>query len=815
MCAALLGLPQALSGWMHIGLLLVVVAGLGWMAWRSRAGGRWPGRDAVDRRLERGAGLTHRPLAVLTDRPAGGGDELWRPHQARALSQVARLRRVWPQPAMPARDPRALRLLLLLGLTIGAAIAGPDLTDRLLRAVTPHFPLAPAIPALEIRAWAAPPAFTGLPPMLLPDSGGAVTIPAGSRVTVGLSGGRGGAPSLTGAGADEAGRAFDVIGPDSFQVQAEPAADGSLAVRRDGVEVARWEVTLRPDLAPVVIWTRPPATLRGVPPRVRLMWKATHDYGVTAMAAEFRLRDRPAALPLTVAIPLTSRPRDAAGTTSADLSAHPWAGLPVTATLVARDGAGLAGHSDAVPFVLPARRFRHPGALAIVAVRQKLALAPQDGSAASTALRDAAGRAALWSEGDTAPDTLRTVAATLDGTPSDAAVDGAQATLWELALRLEEGTTQRTAEALRKAQQELRASLDPKASPDARDKAEIDRRARALERAMQRQQEALRDQAARDPRSATPTSPQDRAAAEQKLQQLRDAAQADKMDDARDRMAELDEMLDQMRKAGRSQAQKQRDEGRQKGRQQMGVLQDLVRRQAGQIDHAEARLAEPSASDQAGARGQDRAVQMALRRVLGELMQRHGDLTGSVPKNLGDADAAMREAAGALADSRDDTASAAALRAVEALQEGGQQMSRQLSKKFGSSQNQSGEDGQQAQGEGDESGEDGQQAMGEGQEGGEPGDGSGQSGTGEQAEAEGQDGSSGPDGRPLARHRDPFGRATREGLMGADGGRDTRVPEEMERARGRAVQDELRRREAQRTRPQQELDYIGRLLKQE
>ena len=39
------------------------------------------------------------------------------------------------------------------------------------------------------------------------------------------------------------------------------------------------------------------------------------------------------------------------------------------------------------------------------------------------------------------------------------------------------------------------------------------------------------------------------------------------------------------------------------------------------------------------------------------------------------------------------------------------------------------------------------------------------------------------------------------------------VPEERERQRTRAIEDELRRRDADRQRPQEELDYFGRLLK--
>ena len=40
------------------------------------------------------------------------------------------------------------------------------------------------------------------------------------------------------------------------------------------------------------------------------------------------------------------------------------------------------------------------------------------------------------------------------------------------------------------------------------------------------------------------------------------------------------------------------------------------------------------------------------------------------------------------------------------------------------------------------------------------------------------------------------------------------VPEERERQHTRAIEEELRRRDAERTRPQPELDYIDRLLKQ-
>ncbi len=62
--------------------------------------------------------------------------------------------------------------------------------------------------------------------------------------------------------------------------------------------------------------------------------------------------------------------------------------------------------------------------------------------------------------------------------------------------------------------------------------------------------------------------------------------------------------------------------------------------------------------------------------------------------------------------------------------------------------------------------------------------------------------------------RDPLGRQLGQGTAGSDESDAVRVPEEMERQRTRAIQDELRRRGAERARPQPELDYIDRLLKQ-
>ena len=179
-------------------------------------------------------------------------------------------------------------------------------------------------------------------------------------------------------------------------------------------------------------------------------------------------------------------------------------------------------------------------------------------------------------------------------------------------------------------------------------------------------------------------------------------------------------------------------------------------------------------------------------------MQQYGDLTGKVPQSLNDADIAMREAAQALQAGDDAVAAAAIQKAIEALQKGGRSMSQQLADQFGAQQDQG--DGQD---NGDQAGD---------QPGDQPGE-QGGNGPGGWRYGRGWNGHGPADRR--ADNRDPLGRPLRDDGNGQSPDvSGVRIPEQMEQARARAIQEELRRREAEKTRPQPELDYIERLLKQ-
>ncbi len=803
LCAALLDLPPLLPAWLHALLLVAVGLAVVVLGWRGLRRLRLPGAAEADRRLERDSGLRHRPLAVLTDRAAlPGAEALWQAHLARAVAQVGRLRVGRPRPGLAAIDRRALRGGLVVALVACLVIAGQNAPGRILRALTPGFAPASGPAATEIQAWITPPAFTNTAPLFLRGEGGAVSVPAGSHLTVSLSGGRG-LPRLTLAGRVVP---FQPLDAGSFQAEQDLTGGGRLVVRRGGSELAGWDLTVVADAAPMVRWPEPPGMARGGGrvPSTRLPWQVAHEYGVTALQAEIRLAARPEAPPLVVPIPLPGgAPKQAKGARLQDLTPHPWAGLPVIARLVARDATGLAGTSADAAFTLPERRFDNPTARAVIAVRRMLSLQPDQRDAAITALEAIGGQDEVWRNDIGAYLNLRAAIEALrqDGAPG--VVDQTQAGLWQLALHLEEGLTEKTARALEQARQSLRDALDAQKRGDKIDPKEIERRIQALQQAIQQHLDALAEQMKRDPdaQMADPEGERMNAQDAQKLtEQMRQAIEQGRMQDARQQMAELEKMLDALEHARpqhRDAQARQRAQQRQRGRQQLNAVQDMVQREGGMLDHAQAR--DPGAAgDQQ--RGVDLRVQQALRRALGELMQQYGDLMGEIPPNLGDADTAMHGAAQNLGERHDAPAMQDMQKAIAALQKGGQEMSQRMSQAFGMPGQQDGDQSGEAQGQQDGPG----LSFGDSQ-GGDP---------------NGPGGGNRPwrgmpsFGRRGDRNTDPLGRPLQEGASGADESTDVTLPEQMEQARTRAIQEELRRRGAERDRPQQELDYIDRLLKQ-
>lgn len=482
---ALFDVLPRLPGGLHALVLAAAVLAMAGLLGRGLRRIRWPDETAAARRLERDSGLAHRPLAVLADRPAAGGgpasQDLWRLHRERMAALVRRLRLVPPAPNMPAHDPLGLRAAVILLLVVAFAAGGAEWRHRLARALAPAVTLPGGGAVAD--AWVTPPAYTGLPPVLLrPDA--ETAVPAGSTVSATLSGGWGGADLQVDGRSLPLGKR-----PDGSQaIEAPIGAGHRLAVRQAFHTVAAWPIRVVPDAPPEVSFARPPEGDRHG--RLHVVLSVSDDYGVATAVVEIRRQGQDEVTRLSLPVSAT-HPRALQAEAWLDVAAHPWAGQAVLLRPVAEDTAGQFRAGPAIKAVLPERIFTDPVAAAVAARRKALA----DGFAAIppavALLAEVAADPALFHDDPRTFLALRLADLLLEEPAFD--LDEVRDLMWNAALRIDDGDLPAARRAFEAARQALENALD-RSAPAGEIQPLLDR----LEQAAQRLLDAMAGHLKRD-----------------------------------------------------------------------------------------------------------------------------------------------------------------------------------------------------------------------------------------------------------------------------------------------------------------------------
>src|SRR6185312_11315038 len=161
------------------------------------------------------------------------------------------------------------------------------------------------------------------------------------------------------------------------QLQGQPTltAGSRLMVEQGGYTLGSWPITIVPDLPPKIEFAKPPQRTQRA--ALRFEYQASDDYGVESAKALITRVGDPSGEVLSLDLPLPgAHLKDAHDASYQDLTAHPWAGLPVDIRLEAADALGQTGSSDTIRFTLPERVFHHPVARAIIEQRKQLTLDP-------------------------------------------------------------------------------------------------------------------------------------------------------------------------------------------------------------------------------------------------------------------------------------------------------------------------------------------------------------------------------------------------------------------------------------------------------
>ena len=404
-----------------------------------------PDAFSARRRIEQASGLQHRPLQALADRPSGSLDVaaagLWEAHRRR-MEAAARLLRIGlPHAGFAARDPWGLRAVLAILLLLGAIDAGSDWKDRLVRSVTPDIAGKSGMAAASFDIWVTPPEYTGLAPQFLrSENAETLRIPTGSKLLAQVHGGQA-VPRLA---IDGESRDFDAVDKQNFRAAATLTAGKQLAVTQAGAALGNWQIEIIPDNPPQIAFAKTPEGTTHA--ALRIDYQASDDYGVESAKAVIRREGGNPEETIEFDMPLPGlHLKEAQATTYHDLSAHPWAGLPVEIRLVAKDALGQTGESEPVRMKLPERKFEHPVARAIIDQRKELATDPGSRLAVADTLSDLRERPQLYRDDTVAFLGMRLAEERLRINDDANSIAQVQQLLWDTALRIEDGRMSRNA----------------------------------------------------------------------------------------------------------------------------------------------------------------------------------------------------------------------------------------------------------------------------------------------------------------------------------------------------------------------------------
>jgi uncharacterized protein (TIGR02302 family) len=759
----------------------------------------WPSPYAAMRRIEAHSSLFNRPLSASNDTLAGDGlDErslaLWEEHRRRQLAKLNDLKVGTPQSGWRDLDPRSLRVPASLALLAVLFLAQGDGVSNL----KDTFQVGPAIAQkpLSLDAWLKPPAYTGKPPLLLTspaqieklktDSG--IRIPENSGLVLRLDGA--GNPRLA---------FFDLSQPDAelkdrkaatksanglFEAEAKLNAPALIKVFDGGTELAAWPVSLIPDNPPSVsIVEEPKSESLG---SLTVKWKAADDYGVSAITAQIDLSDNQEdgvgfagngvflfdAPKFPVSLRKSS-PREEQGTTSADLTAHPWAGLFVDLTLEVSDAARQSTKSEVKSFKLPERFFTKPLAQALIEQRKTLIMDPDEAGAVGKLLQAILIYPAGLIENSGTQLAIATVISRLGNVRHHSDVKEAVDLLWQTALAIEEGDLSDARAELEAARKALERALAEGATPE-----QLQELMKNLRGAMDRYMESMRRETER--RMAEGQQNKNRRPfngkmiTQQDLQEMLDTieklTQNGANEAAQELLAQLDEILKNMEPG---MAQKGGPPGDSATTEMLNELSELMRRQQELMDKTQRAQpgdeGDPLSQDgddpgnRSGNQGQGTnglaGEQGDLGRVLEQFMQQLGRNGLQAPPSFGEAGKEMGEAEQSLRQQQREQALGAQGEALNQLRAGAQEMARQIQQQGQSGQDNTGRDGQ--------------------------------------ARGETHD----PLGRPMPNSGDNFGP------------KENMLPSELAIRRAREILEQLRSRANTPDLPRIDRDYIDRLLR--
>jgi uncharacterized protein (TIGR02302 family) len=785
------GAITALPLYPRLGLLAVLVALIAWTVLPLFNLKRIKRLNAL-RKLEQASNVDHRGISSAHDELATEimdprAESLWAEHKERQLAKLNAVKLAPPQSRWRQFDPYALRVPVALGLVAALVLGQGSFTQNLREAVR-IIPAVPAIP-LNLDAWLKPPAYTGRPPLLLTSpvmkekfaSGSGVEVPEKSIFSLRVSGADD--PKIRMVGTD--GQTLsDVeikseIKNGTLTAEATMERPASIIVTDGNKELANWQIVLLPDAPPTVALTDKPANdSKG---NLTLKWQAKDDYGVRKVTGEMELADEqdggtgfesngiflfdPPELKFALR---RGNSKDEKSSSRFDLAKHPWAGFNVTLNMTAIDAAAQEGKLQPQTFKMPERVFSRALPRALIEQRKQLVLYPERAGHVGKLIDTLNLYPVGLFEGRAPSLMMGAIASRLRNASGYSDIHFAMDQMWDLAVKLEEGSLSDLRAELKALKEELEKALR-EGAPQERIAELMDKLRGAMDKyldAMREESERRAAEGKQPPQQQGDQKSISREDLEKMLKDMEEMSKGGNNDMAQQMLEELDKLLQNLEPGGQQQA----GEGEGNMDDMMQGLGDMMKKQKRLMDETQRMPGQGEEQGQQGegqqqGQGEGKGQQQGQGKGLSDRQQQlkkqleglRGQ--GGQNKSLEDAERAMGEAGESLERGDKEGALQKQSEAMDNLRKGAQELAEQMREQGQGQQNREARDG------------------------------------------EGQGGNDDPLGRP---------RATRNPDEGPD---KDMVPTERAQQRAREILETLRSKANERDLSDQEKAYIDRLLR--
>ncbi|MEM6781573.1 MAG: DUF4175 family protein [Pseudomonadota bacterium] len=793
----LLDIPSILGSYGREISLLLFVGGLVALIYRNIDQFHIPSSSKINRRLEEDNALKHRPISVLNDTLANPEKDstltLWQSGKQKALERLKKLQPSVPRAVVAPKDPYALRIGVII-LCVGAfVIAGNTWQQRLQAGLFPFGFTLPGYGLDGATLTITPPDYTrqSITAIKGVNKDEPISIPQGSELKAQVHGGLGLPKLFVGEREEE----FVKIDRSNYGAITTITDGDALKIKQFWITRLSWPYTFVPDTAPTLLQNGEYEVTEYA--TLRFNFTMRDDYGVRDLHMRMELdpvvEEAPLGEPVEDTRAVMSPPdQDLEINPTYDLTSHVWAGLPAIIRFTAEDDLGQISELE-TKIVLPEREFQHPVAKKLIEHRKTLAW---DYAAPPEEIRDSLidiiNDAESYDYEIIVFLSLRTAVGRLQYSAGSEDTTKALIDLfWNVAIHLEDGDLNMARERLLQAQRELEQALSDPNTSDA-EKAQLVEQLkqalaeyfRELGREMQKQMAESENAPLISPEMLSQMlQPEDLA---RFFDQLESEALSGDPDAARELLSQLSrlmDMLDPSMQMAMPMDMQMMSEG-------VSELQELVRRQEELLDQTRAQSdlmgqefdygdllpndpnspfdfeglpPAPQTTPQSTPNSQvdtslNKVEQDALRYVLGQLMLEADRVLGEIPENMGLAEREMLGSSENLGTNRPDLAIPHQERAIEYLREAMQDLSQQMMARM-----------EQLTG----------MTFGQAQ-------------------------------------TDPLGRRTGQGEDGNNwfSGSEVQIPDEAERKRVEEILKELRKKSGEFNRPDEELDYFRRLLKQ-